>query len=167
MAVYGPTTDCCFGVVCSRSPVCCLELLNPCTDNSRWSFGGNRLQIKAEVTVLTDVQLNLEALGKMASAIDSASKQVKAKQDLLSLLIASEQTRLTVWLYPLENGKKHHFTSGHAKGGLPDVSNTPRVYTTVLTLIDCCHCSLEDGLGGESCDRCTSCQALPVSTPNK
>lgn len=72
---------------------------------------------------MTDVQLQLEALGKTASVVDSASKQVKAKQDLLSLLIASEQTRLSVWLHPLENNKKHFFTSGHAKGGLPDVSN--------------------------------------------
>lgn len=92
-------------------------------NNSRWSFGGNRLQIKAETHVLADVQANLEILGKLTLTADSAPKHLKAKQDLLSLLITNEQTRLTVWLFPLDYGKKHHFTSGHAKSGLLDVSN--------------------------------------------
>jgi phosphatidylinositol 4-kinase len=106
---------------------------------------------------MTDVQLHLEALGKTALVVDSASKQVKAKQELLSLLIASEQTRLSVWLHPLENNKKHYFTSGHGKGGLPDVSSMSHLKMLVLTLIDCRHWSLENGLGRESCDRCASC----------
>jgi hypothetical protein len=111
---------------------------------------------------MTDVQLNLEAVGKTALVVDSASKQVKAKQELLSLLIASEQTRLSVWLHPLENTKKHTFLSGHGKGGLPDVSFLSLVERPVLMLLDCCHCLLEDGLGGEPCDCRASRQALPV-----
>jgi hypothetical protein len=141
------------------------KALSLCTDNLRWSFGGNRLQIKAEVTVMTDVQLNLEVLGKTASVVDSASKQVKAKQELLSLLIASEQTRLSVWLHPLENGKKHTFLSGHGKGGLPDVSFPPLLERIVLISIDCRYRPLEDGLGGEPCHRRAPRQALPVSPP--
>ncbi|KAI8935711.1 hypothetical protein NX059_007232 [Plenodomus lindquistii] len=86
----------------------------------QWSFGGNRLQIKAETHVLMDVQAQLEAIGKVASAADVGAK-LKAKQDLLSLLIANEHTRLMVWLFPLDN-KKHRFSGGSNSNILPDVS---------------------------------------------
>ncbi|KAF1360229.1 hypothetical protein EJ07DRAFT_155213 [Lizonia empirigonia] len=95
----------------------------------QWSFGGNRLQIKAETQVLSDVQIHLEAIGKMATVADSASRQVKAKQDLLSVLISNEQTRLTVWLFPLDNGKKHHFGSGGARNGIPDAAISAHIKT--------------------------------------
>jgi phosphatidylinositol 4-kinase len=94
----------------------------------QWSYGGNRLQIKAETHVLSDVQTHLEALSKMAVVADSASRQVKAKQDLLSLLISNEQSRLTVWLFPLDSGKKHHFGGG-ARNGLPDAAVAAYVKT--------------------------------------
>lgn len=95
----------------------------------QWSFGGNRLQIKAETQVLSDVQIHLEAIGKIATVADSASRQVKAKQDLLSVLISNEQTRLTVWLFPLDNGKKHHFGSGGARNGIPDAAISAHIKT--------------------------------------
>jgi phosphatidylinositol 4-kinase len=103
--------------------------LTACADVRRWSFGGNRLQIKAETQVLSDVQSYLEALGRVATVADSASRQVKAKQDLLSVLISNEQTRLMVWLFPLDNGKKHHFTSGANRNGLPDAAISAHVKT--------------------------------------
>jgi phosphatidylinositol 4-kinase len=87
----------------------------------RWSFGGNRLQIKAETHVLADVQANLDAMAKTVIAGDIGSK-LKAKQDLLSLLISNEQSRLLVWLFPLDHAKKHHFSSGGNRAGLVDVS---------------------------------------------
>jgi phosphatidylinositol 4-kinase len=79
------------------------------------------LQIKAETHVLADVQRELDFTGKVTTAADIGSK-LKAKQDLLSLLVSSELTRLTVWLFPLDSGKKHHFASGRANNTLPDVS---------------------------------------------
>jgi hypothetical protein len=91
------------------------------TDSSRWSFGGNRLQIKAETHVLADVQRELDFTGKVTTAADIGSK-LKAKQDLLSLLVSNELTRLTVWLFPLDSGKKHHFAPGRHNNILPDVS---------------------------------------------
>jgi phosphatidylinositol 4-kinase len=93
------------------------------SNEDRWSFGGNRLQIKAETHVLADVQAQLDVIGKLTTA-DIGSK-LKAKQDLLSLLIANEQTRLMVWLFPLDYGKKHYFTSGSHKHILPDVRLSP------------------------------------------
>jgi len=88
---------------------------------SRWSIGGNRLQIKAETHILSDIQSYLEVLGKSGIAPEGPLKSPKAKQDLLSLLISNEQTRLMVWLFPLDYNKKHHFTSGQHSKALTDV----------------------------------------------
>ncbi|KAF2810160.1 phosphatidylinositol 4-kinase-like protein STT4 [Mytilinidion resinicola] len=82
----------------------------------KWSFGGNRLQIKAETHVLADVQNLLQAISHIGSKAEGPLKSLQGKQELLSLLVASEQTRLMVWLFPLDYEKKHHFTSGqHSK----------------------------------------------------
>jgi phosphatidylinositol 4-kinase len=102
----------------------------------QWSFGGNRLQIKAETHILADVQANLDAIGKTATAGDIGSKH-KAKQDLLSMLIANEQSRLLVWLFPLDHAKKHHFTLSSSRAGLPDVSITIRIGMLMLISVDC------------------------------
>lgn len=99
-------------------------------NRTRWSFGGNRLQIKAETHILADVQSQLEVVGKVTTSADIGTK-LKGKQDLLSLLIANEQTRLMVWLFPLDYSKKHHFTSGHNRNTLPDVG-------TMLRLVNMC-----------------------------
>ena len=77
----------------------------------RWSFGGNRLQIKAETHLLADIQLALEKISHIGFDTHSSRKSLNSKQDLLSLLVANEQTRLMVWLFPLDYDKKHHFTS--------------------------------------------------------
>jgi phosphatidylinositol 4-kinase len=91
------------------------------TECNRWSFGGNRLQIKAETHILSDIQSYLEVLGKTEIAPEGPLRSPKAKQDLLSLLISNEQTRLMVWLFPLDYSKKHHFTSGQHNKALTDV----------------------------------------------
>ena len=68
------------------------------------------------------MQKELDLMGRNTTAADIGSK-LKAKQDLLSLLVSNESTRLTVWLFPLDSGKKHHFASGRNNNTLPDVSN--------------------------------------------
>lgn len=78
----------------------------------KWSFGGNRLQIKAETHVLSDVQAYLQTVTNIGSRAEGALKSLQGKQELFSLFLASEQTRLMVWLFPLDYQKKHHFTSG-------------------------------------------------------
>jgi phosphatidylinositol 4-kinase len=124
----------------------------------QWSFGGNRLQIKAETHVLADVQTNLDALGK---TFEGGAK-LKAKQELLSLLIANEQSRLLVWLFPLDHAKKSHFTLSSNRAGLPDVSVTLHTDEKMLTMIDGGECAPQDSMGGEPRDCGASCQALPV-----
>jgi hypothetical protein len=64
----------------------------------------------------------VEVVGKTGTVAEGSLRSLKAKQDLLSLLISNEQTRLMVWLFPLDYGKKHHFTSGQHSKTLTDVS---------------------------------------------
>ncbi|KAF2730403.1 hypothetical protein EJ04DRAFT_579874 [Polyplosphaeria fusca] len=94
-----------------------------------WSFGGNRLQIKAETHVLSDIQSHLQMLPHAGVSGTSALKALKAKQDLLSLLLSNEQTRLMVWLFPLDYEKKHHFTSGQHSKTMTDAAVTGHLKT--------------------------------------
>ncbi|KAF2842827.1 hypothetical protein M501DRAFT_32254 [Patellaria atrata CBS 101060] len=88
----------------------------------RWSFGGNRLQIKAETHVLADVQMLLEKTAHIGSKSEASLKSLQGKQDLLQMLLSSEQTRLMVWLFPLDYEKKHYFASGHQTRAPPDAA---------------------------------------------
>lgn len=67
----------------------------------QWSYGGNRLQVKAEVRLLADVSAELHIGAKSGQKPTTFSKSLQAKESLLQTLIESEQTRLNVWLYPL------------------------------------------------------------------
>ncbi|KAJ5898628.1 hypothetical protein N7504_008916 [Penicillium tannophilum] len=77
----------------------------------RWSFGGNRLQIKAEDKILGDVVSNLRSVADIASQSHGAYKSLQAKQELTQILIENERSRLRVWLFPLEPERKHHMPS--------------------------------------------------------
>jgi phosphatidylinositol 4-kinase len=73
----------------------------------QWSFGGNRLQVKAEVRLLADVSAELQNAAKIGQKPTASSRSLQAKESLLQTLIESEQTRLNVWLYPLnESGSR-------------------------------------------------------------
>lgn len=76
----------------------------------QWSFGGNRLQLKAEVRLLADVSAALQSVAKIGQKPTLFSNPMKAKEDLLQTLIESEQSRLNVWLFPL---------NGHNRGQAP------------------------------------------------
>ena len=79
----------------------------------RWSFGGNRLQIKAEARLMTDVEISLEAVALIGHQTVDAFHSLGVKQDLLLVLLENEKMRLEVWLYPLDHERRHLFTSGH------------------------------------------------------
>lgn len=72
-------------------------------------FWGNRLQIKAEVQVLADVERSLRAVSPLFAKTIGNLQSLALKQDLLLLLLEDEQTRLVVWLYPLDHDKRHVF----------------------------------------------------------
>jgi phosphatidylinositol 4-kinase len=95
----------------------------------RWSYGGNRLQIKAETHLLQDVHLALGKVEPIGMQTIGPRKALQAKSELLSLLLANEQTRLMVWLFPLDYEKKHHFASGHHHKPPTDVALTAGLKT--------------------------------------
>ena len=80
----------------------------------RWSFGGNRLQIKAEVRLLADVESALRILSSLFAKGTGTLQPLATKQDLLLMLVENEQMRLIVWLYPLDHEKRHLFSQGHS-----------------------------------------------------
>ena len=88
----------------------------------RWSFGGNRLQIKAEVRLLSDVEDGLSTISRLFEKPAGSSSSLALKQDLLQALLQHEHTRLEVWLYPLDHGKRHVFSTGNSSKALPEGS---------------------------------------------
>ncbi|KAL4761682.1 1-phosphatidylinositol 4-kinase STT4 [Aspergillus foveolatus] len=74
----------------------------------RWSFGGNRLQLKAEDKILSDVVTALTKVSDVGCNTRWPYTSLQAKQDLLQVLLENERTRLRVWLYPLEPDRKHN-----------------------------------------------------------
>lgn len=123
METEGYNTQRRFELVQSAAQVTTWSLLNWCSINTiRWSFGGNRLQIKAETRLLADVDSALRAVALVGSKTVGVCQTLTTKQDLLQLLLENEQLRLVVWLYPLDYGRRHIFSSAHS-GRLPsDVS---------------------------------------------
>lgn len=87
---------------------------------ARWSYGGNKLQVKAEVQVMSDVILAVQAVTSIGAKILPPLQSLQAKQDLLLHLLQNEITRLNVWLSPLGQDTPHT-TYGH-QGKANDVS---------------------------------------------
>lgn len=71
----------------------------------RWSFGGNRLQLKAETRLLNDVVLAFRSVIMSSPKPTALLQLMRAKEELLHILIESEQIRLNVWLDPLHQGR--------------------------------------------------------------
>lgn len=71
----------------------------------RWSFGGNRLQLKAETRLLNDVVIAFKSVSMTGSKPTPMLQLMQAKEELLHILIESEQIRLNVWLDPLRQGR--------------------------------------------------------------
>ncbi|KAI4143497.1 MAG: hypothetical protein LQ341_002900 [Variospora aurantia] len=80
----------------------------------RWSFGGNRLQIKAESRLIADVESALKTVANVGAKGIGQLLPLLRRQDLLQLLLENEQMRLVVWLYPLDHERRHVFSAGHA-----------------------------------------------------
>ncbi|KAL8848816.1 MAG: hypothetical protein Q9221_006194 [Calogaya cf. arnoldii] len=85
----------------------------------RWSFGGNRLQIKAESRLIADVESALRAVAGIGVKGIGPLLPLSRKQELLLLLLENEQMRLVVWLYPLDHEKRHIFSTSHP-GKVPE-----------------------------------------------
>ncbi|PWY64474.1 phosphatidylinositol 4-kinase [Aspergillus heteromorphus CBS 117.55] len=88
----------------------------------RWSYGGNRLQIKAEDRILSDIASTLAGVTSIACHARSSFRSLQAKQDLLQILLENERSRLRVWLYPLDQDRKHVSQLAGAKSPTEDVT---------------------------------------------
>ncbi|KAL6403051.1 Phosphatidylinositol 4-kinase stt4 [Ilyonectria robusta] len=67
----------------------------------RWSFGSNLLQIKTEIRLISDVITALQHVSLMGSQPAGNTKSLQSKEQLLELLLKNEQSRLVVWVNPL------------------------------------------------------------------
>lgn len=81
-----------------------------------WSFGGNRLQLKSETRLLTDVANALKNVQMIGDKQTALIKSLQAKETLLQALIESEQVRLSVWLYPLSEPRDVSSPTTGSKG---------------------------------------------------
>ena len=88
----------------------------------RWSFGGNRLQIRAEVGLIADVRTSLQKVSSLFAKSMATLQSLATKQELLLLLVEDELMRLVVWLYPLDHEKRHLFSPGHSGKGPSDAT---------------------------------------------
>ncbi|KAF2759256.1 hypothetical protein EJ05DRAFT_339209 [Pseudovirgaria hyperparasitica] len=80
----------------------------------KWSYGGNRLQMKAETHILGDIQAELKkSPADVGFKVTTSTRSLEDKQSLLLQLLSAEQTRLMVWLFPLNYKERHHFTDGN------------------------------------------------------
>jgi phosphatidylinositol 4-kinase A len=68
-----------------------------------WSFGGNRLQMKAEIKVMQDVIASLKMIGSIGTSTSASRKDTTDKQSLLMTLLENEIYRLEVWLKPMND----------------------------------------------------------------
>ncbi|KAF4122500.1 phosphatidylinositol 4-kinase A [Geosmithia morbida] len=71
-------------------------------NSPKWSFGSNLLQLKTEIRLMSDVLLALQMVNLIGGGgVGPATKSLQAKEQLLQLLLESEQIRLSVWANPL------------------------------------------------------------------
>ncbi|CAI4217103.1 unnamed protein product [Parascedosporium putredinis] len=72
----------------------------------RYSFGNNILQVKTELKLLTDVLNALKPVAYIGAHSVGNVRSLQAKEQLLTLLLENEQTRLAVWLNPTDDASK-------------------------------------------------------------
>lgn len=96
--------------------------MTACLIVHRWSFGSNKLQLKAEVRLIADVMAALKIVAGVGSRPIKSLQTLVHKQQLLLQLLESESQRLNVWLSPLDRDGGGGFLSGHAGTKLADVS---------------------------------------------
>ena len=82
-----------------------------------WSFGGNRLQMKAELQLMQDVIVLLRSVGSIGNSTSANRKDTADKQALLVALLEDEISRLDVWLHPMSN-TSHSPQSDHGPTNL-------------------------------------------------
>jgi hypothetical protein len=94
-------------------------------DNIRWTFGGNRLQTKAECQIIVDLEAALKSVAPIGSRAAKTLHTLTPKQDLLLSLLEDELSRLQVWLHPCENDSRHRLSLRRSDKPMLDVRVPP------------------------------------------
>jgi len=105
-----------FGIRCQLKDRLLSSALSWFTFPPQWSFGGNRLQLKAETRLLADVSTALHNVQMDADKSVPLLKTMQAKERLLQVLRQSEISRLAVWLYPINNPQEGYLSNLGARG---------------------------------------------------
>jgi phosphatidylinositol 4-kinase len=147
-----------FGTRCLLKDRILSSALNWFSFPPRWSFGGNRLQLKAETRLLADVSIALRNVQIVADKPAALMKSMQAKESLLQALIESELSRLAVWLYPLSDPREGYLSNQGGKGPA-EVFIAALMPQAFLTRLGRSRWTREDSMGGKSVSCCTtSCQ---------
>lgn len=93
----------------------------------RWSFGSSQLQLKTEVRLLNDILASLKTVSYIGAHSVGTVKSLHAKEQLLQVLLESEQTRLTVWINPLN--QQGAYLQPHHPKSVPEASLIPLART--------------------------------------
>lgn len=97
---------------------------------NRLSFGGNRLQVKAEDKILAVIEDLLQKIP--CPDATTTRKSLRTKQSLLLALVESERFRLRVWLAPLFSDWKSTSQPSNNTRNTQDVR-----YLIPLTILNC------------------------------
>ncbi|EKJ77216.1 hypothetical protein FPSE_02590 [Fusarium pseudograminearum CS3096] len=81
----------------------------------KWSFGGNLLQMKTEIRLISDVLVALQLVSSIGAQTVGNVKSLQSKEQLLDLMLRNEQTRLIVWVNPLNNPSTQALTQPAGK----------------------------------------------------
>lgn len=72
----------------------------------QYSFGNNVLQVKTELHLLADVLGAMKPVAGIGAKAVGNAKSLQAKEQLLTVLLQHEQSRLAVWLSPVDDGSR-------------------------------------------------------------
>ncbi|KAF2156780.1 phosphatidylinositol 3 [Myriangium duriaei CBS 260.36] len=81
----------------------------------RWSFGGNKLQLKADLKIMSEVATTLNSLMPKCAPATSTRRGLRSRVELAAALVQDEIHRLLVWLSPLDGGSSHPLHGHHDK----------------------------------------------------
>lgn len=93
----------------------------------RYSFGSNKLQIKAEVQIMQDVLIALQNTSVIGAKPAVPLQSLLAKQELLAYLLGHEMARLNVWISPLGETNSHFLHFGSNRPGANEATLFPLV----------------------------------------
>lgn len=92
---------------------------------------------------MADIAAALQDIADIGVHPSLALKPLQPKQDLLQWLLANEQTRLLVWLFPRDHGERHHFIKFGQKGrGLSEVDFSSEAAVRLMLTAPGVHISL-------------------------